>query len=127
MVTQLPSNFRKIRLELAREKGHPVGDPRHGYFIVVPLTDDRQIDTEMWKTYRDNFRVVRFRPNEDDEIGHLIHRPGGSWALRYDITGSDDDEAGFHFQYERFDVGEYVSIREGDTMHTYQVITVQPV
>ena len=126
-VTKLPRAFRKIRLELAREKDHPAGDPRRGYFISVPLDAEHRIDADLWKEYRDNFRGVRFRPDQDDDIGHLIHRPGGTWTLRYDIRGTDEEEAPFHFEYERFEVGEYVSIREADGMHTYQVITVEPV
>jgi hypothetical protein len=125
--TSLPRNFRKIRLELAREKGHPAGSTNYGYIVVAPLDANRKIDPEAWKHHKDVCRVVRFRPTGDDEVGHLVHRPGGSWAFRYDIRGKDDDEAGYHFQDERFEVGEYVSIRESDVMHTYRVISVEPV
>ncbi len=124
--TKLPRSFRQIRLELAREKSYPVGSSSYGYILVAPLNPDRKIDTEMWKTHRDACRVVRFRPTGDDEVGHLVHRPGGSWALRYDIRGNDDDEAGYHFQDERFEIGEYVSICEADDMHTYRVVSVEP-
>ena len=34
---------------------------------------------------------------------------------------------GYRFQSERFVVGEYVSIREEDGFHTYQVVAVGPV
>ncbi len=30
-----------------------------------------------------------FAPDETDEKGHLVRKPGGSWAFRYDITGDD--------------------------------------
>jgi hypothetical protein len=69
---------------------------------------------------------VRFRSGEDDDIGHLVHRPGGSWAFHYDIRGDEDDEAGYHFENEHFEVGEYVSVREADATHTYRVISVEP-
>ena len=49
-----------------------------------------------------------------------------SWALRYDIRGDDTDEAGYHFQDEQFEIGEYVSIREAKAMHTYRVVSVEP-
>ena len=52
---------------------------------------------------------------------------GGSWALRYDIRGKDVDAAGYYFQDEHFEIGEYVSIREANAMHTYRVISVEPV
>jgi hypothetical protein len=130
-MSQLPRAFRKIRLELAREKGHPAGSSGYGYTLVAPLNAERRIDTELWKSHRDACRVVRFRPTGDDEVGHLVHRPGGSqggtWAFRYDIRGNDSDEAGYHFQDERFEIGEYVSIREASAMHTYRVVSVEPI
>lgn len=121
----LPRSFRKIRLELAREKGHPAGSASRGYIIVAPLDQDYRFDAETWKAHRDACRVVRFRSGEDDDIGHLVHRPGGSWAFRYDIRGDEDDEAGYHFEQERFEVGEYVSVREADATHTYRVVSVE--
>lgn len=121
----LPRSFRKIRLELAREKGHPAGSAGRGYIIVAPLDQDYRFDAATWKEHRDACRVVRFRSGEDDDIGHLVHRPGGSWAFRYDIRGDEDDEAGYHFEQERFEVGEYVSVREADATHTYRVVSVE--
>jgi hypothetical protein len=121
------AHLRKIRLELAREPGHPSGDSRTGYIIVAPLDADDKIDAESWKHARDACRVTRFRPGEDDSHGHLIRRPGGSWALHYDIDGDQDDEAGYHFGDERFMPGEYISIREGDDTHTYCVASVESV
>jgi hypothetical protein len=123
----LPRGFRKIRLELAREKGHPAGSAGRGYIIVAPLDHDRRFDAAAWKEHRDSCRVVRFRSGENDDIGHLVHRPGGSWAFRYDIRGDEDDEAGYRFEDERFEVGEYVSVREADATHTYRVISVESV
>ena len=130
-VAKLPRAFRKIRLELAREKGHPAGSSGYGYTLVAPLGSDQKIDADLWISHRDACRVVRFRPTGDDEVGHLIHQPGGSsgafWLLRYDIRGEDSDEAGYRFQDEHFEIGEYVSIRESDTMHTYRVVSVEPI
>lgn len=123
----LPHSFRKIRLELAREKGHPAGSSSYGYIVVAPLDPDRRLDPEAWKSHRDACRVVRFRPTSDDGVGHLVHLRGGAWAFRYDIRGNDDDETGYHFQDERFEIGEYVSIRESEGIHTYRVVSVEPV
>jgi hypothetical protein len=121
----LPHNFRRIRLELAREPGHPMGSARIGYTFIAPLDENDRIDAETWKTHRDACRIVRFRPNEDDDIGHLVRKPGGAWALHYDVAGDEDDEAGYRFGDERFIVGEYVSIREDDGMHTFRVVSVE--
>ncbi len=126
-MAKLPHAFRKIRLELAREKGHPAGSSGYGYTLVAPLGSDRRIDAALWKSHRDACRVVRFRPTGDDEVGHLVHQPGGSWSLRYDIRGDDSDEAGYRFQDEHFEIGEYVSIREADATHTYRVVSVEPI
>ena len=120
------AHLRKIRLELARERGHPTGDSRTGYIIVAPLDAHDRIDAEAWKYSRESCRVTRFRADEDDSHGHLIRRPGGSWALRYDIDGDQDDEAGYHFGDEQFMLGEYISIREDDATHTYRVVSVEP-
>jgi hypothetical protein len=72
-----------------------------------------------------SLRVTRFRAHEDDEAGHLIHKPGGSWAFHYDVSGEDEDEAGYRFQDERFFVGEYLSVKEDDKQHTYRVVSVE--
>lgn len=126
-MSQLPDDFREIRLELAREKDHPQGARDFGYSFVAPLDESGRIEPALWTKHREACRVVRFRPSEADEIGHLVRRPGGSWAFRYDVAGDDDDEAGYRFGDERFTVGEYVSIREDEQMHTYRVVSVEPV
>lgn len=120
--------LRKIRLNLARTKEHPQGSARHGYEFTAPLDETGHIDAAIWKKEREHCRVRRFWGNEEDELGHLIHRPGGSWAFHYDIEGQDDDEAGYRFGAHAFLPGEYVSIKDEDgDLHTFQVVTVQPV
>lgn len=126
-MTELPPGFRQIRLELAREKGHPEGARNFGYSFVAPLDESGHIDPALWAKHRDACRVLRFRPDEAAESGHLVRRPGGSWAFRYDIHGTDDDEAGYRFGEEKFEVGEYVSVREDeDEIHTFRVVSVEP-
>ena len=77
-----------------------------------------------------------FRAGEPDEIGHVIHRPGGKaggiWAFHYDIRDADndpdDDEAGYRFGAHAFVPGEYVSIRDEDgELHTFLVVSVDVV
>ncbi|PVB63147.1 hypothetical protein [Labrenzia sp. 011] len=120
--------LKKIRLNLARTKEFPQGSARHGYEFTAPLDDTGHIDATQWKKDRDHCRVRRFWGGEEEEIGHLIHRPGGSWAFRYDIDGDDDDESGYRFGAHAFNPGEYVSIKDEDgELHTFQVVTVQPV
>ncbi|MFN4011787.1 hypothetical protein [Pannonibacter sp.] len=117
--------LKKIRLNLARTKDHPNGSARHGYEFTAPLDETGHIDAAAWKKARAHCRVRRFWGSEEEEIGHLVHRPGGSWAFHYDIEGEDDDEAGYRFGTHAFEPGEYVSIRDEDgEMHTFQVVTV---
>lgn len=129
-MTSLPHNLKRIRLNLARSKEHPQGSSRHGYEFVAPLDADGHIDAAMWREHRDHCRVRRFWQGEKDEIGMLVHKPGGPeharWVFDYDQTAEDDDEAGYRFGAHRFRPGEYVSIRDEDgEMHTFQVATVE--
>ncbi len=117
----------KIRLELARDHDYPSGSTQHGYEFTAPLDESGHIDPEQWHEKRDHCRVVRFWQGEVDEVGHLVRKPGGSWAFHYDIHGDeDDDEAGYRFGDHAFQPGEYVSIKEhDDVLRTFRVVTVQ--
>jgi len=122
-------SLKKIRLELARDHEFPRGSRQHGYDLVAPLDADNKLDPELWKAEREHCRVRRFWGDEDEELGHLVRKPGGHWAFHYDIYGDeDDDEAGYRFNDEHFIPGEYVSIHEqDDTMRTFRVVTVEDV
>lgn len=131
-MTRLPNSFRRIRLNLARSPEFPQGSSRHGYEFVAPLDEQGRIDVEQWRAHRDHCRVRRFWEGEDDEIGRLVHKPGGAehgrWVFDYDPEADEDDESGYRFGAHAFRPGEYVSIRADDgQMHTYRVITVEPV
>ena len=116
----------KIRLELARDHDFPSGSSKRGYEFTAPLDADSKIDAAEWVSLRDKCRVRRFWENKDDEIGHLIRKPGGSWAFHYDIHGDeDDDETGYRFGDHTFIPGEYVSIMEhDDVQRTFRVFSV---
>ncbi len=122
--SSLPAQFRHIRLELAREPGHPEGDAAVGYVIVAPLDNNDRIDARLWRAHREACRIARLRPNEDDALGHLVHRQGGGWAFHYDTDTDVPDEVGVHLADERFVPGEYVSIKEAGKTHTYRVMMV---
>ncbi|MGP0091509.1 MAG: hypothetical protein ACLPKB_16350 [Xanthobacteraceae bacterium] len=129
-MTQLPHVLKRIRLNLARSKEFPSGSARHGYEFVAPLDAKGHIDPELWRKHRDHCRVRRFWDDEDDEIGKLVHRPGGNeharWVFDYGAAGVEDDEAGYRFGAHAFVPGEYVSIRDEDgEMHTFQVVSVE--
>jgi hypothetical protein len=120
-----------IRLELARSKEFPSGSPRHGYDLVAPLDAKGHIDPDAWREHQKECRVRRFWENEDDAVGLLVHRPGGSeharWMFDYG-TGGEDPDAGYRFGAHRFAAGEYVSISDhGGELHTFKVASVAPV
>ncbi len=121
--------IKKVRLELARDPDFPNGSRAHGYEFTAPLDDQSHIDPEEWRQHRDQCRVKRFWDGEPSEIGHLVRKPGGSWAFHYDILGDeDDDEAGYRFGSPAFSPGEYVSIKEhDDVMRTFRVVSVSDV
>ena len=130
-VTTLPHTFKRIRLNLARSKDFPQGSSRHGYEFVAPLDANNHIDVTLWRAHRDHCRVRRFWEGEDDEVGFVVHKPGGPehgrWVFDYDQTAEYDDESGYRFGAHAFRPGEYVSIRneDGET-HTYVVVSVEP-
>ena len=130
-MTTLPHTFKRIRLNLARSKEFPDGSERNGYEFVAPLDNNGHIDAAQWREHRDNCRVRRFWEGEDDEVGLVVHKPGGPeharWVFDYDQATVDDDESGYRFGTHAFRPGEYVSIRNDDgDMHTFLVVSVEP-
>lgn len=121
--------LKKIRLELARDHEHPEGSRSYGYEFAAPLNADGKIDAVEWHRQRDHCRVRRFRPQEADDVGHVVRKPGGAWAFHYDIhSDEEDDEAGYRFGDHVFKPGEYVSVREEDeTLRTFKVVRVQDI
>jgi hypothetical protein len=123
----LPPQFRRIRLELAREPGHPEGSRRIGYDLTAPLDEQNRLSPELWRQHRDHCRVRRFDEGHDDRHGLLSRRPGGSWYIDYDPERATDDQSGHRLGDERFVAGEYVSIAdEHHKMRIYSIVTVEP-
>lgn len=125
----LPHAFKRIRLDLARSKEHPNGSSQYGYELVAPLDGKGHIDVEAWKQFREHCRVRRFWKGEDEKSGYLAHKPGGSeharWVFDYDKNRADDDEAGYRFGAHRFLPGEYVTVSDEDSTHTFRVASVE--
>jgi len=130
-MTTLPHTLKRIRLNLARSKEFPQGSTKHGYEFGAPLDANGHIDVELWRKHREHCRVRRFWEGEDDEVGFLVHKPGGPeharWMFDYNPRRADDDESGYRFGAHAFRTGEYVSIRDEDgEMHTFVVASVEP-
>ena len=118
--------LRRVRLSLARDAEHPTGSRDHGYDFIAPIDDQGHINAETWRKTRDRCRVRRFAPGDQDEVGHVVHKPGGAWAFHYDIRGdAARDETGYRLEQHVFLPGEYVSIREHDgVLRTFVVQAV---
>ena len=125
-----PHALKRIRLQLARSKEFPNGSNRHGYEFVAPLDSEGHIDPHLWQQYRDQCRVRRFWNGQPEEIGRVVHKPGGAeharWVFDYDTQRTDDDEPGYRFGAHAFKTGEYVSISEASgAIHTFLVTSVE--
>lgn len=125
-MTTNATSLKRVRLELARDHDHPAGSHQHGYDFIAPIDENGHIVAEEWKRLRDRCRVKRFAPGDQDSVGHIVRKPGGSWAFHYDIHGEvDNDESGYRFDQHVFKLGEYVSIREHDgVLRTFRVMSV---
>jgi hypothetical protein len=123
----MSAQARHIRLELAREAGHPQGDPRTGYDIVAFLDADGRLDLEACRADPARCRVRRFVDEATVATGRLRHTTGDRWIL--DFEGDDrEDATGFRLGDERFVAGEYVSVTAADGVaHTYSVERVAEV
>ena len=126
----LPHVLKRITLHLARSKEFPSGSPWYGYEFVAPIDAKGHIDPELWRNYRDHCRVRRFWDGAPEQVGRLVHKPGGSeharWVFDYDAERTDDDESGYRFGTHAFIPGEYVSIGDDDgELHTFRVVAVE--
>lgn len=118
--------FQHIRLELAREPGHPAGDPGRGYDIVAALDGEGRLDAAVCRSAAEHCRVRAFENDHTVATGRLAHGPGGRWSLHFE-AGPAEDATGHHFRDERFVPVEYVSLTLPDgEQHTYMVASVQP-
>src|SRR5689334_14444210 len=105
--------LRRIRLELARTREFPEGNPNCGYEFVAPLKSDGGLDADGWKKDGARCTVRRFWNDGSEESGLLIHGRGGRWMFSY-APGEDDDEPIFRFDRHFMKAGEYISITEHD-------------
>jgi hypothetical protein len=116
--------LKHIRLELARTKDHPDGDPRCGYEFAAPLDATGHFDAEGWKADKALCSVRRYWHGAEDERGLLVHARG-RWVFSY-ATGDADDEPIFKFDRHAFVPGEYVTITEHDGVaRPFKVVSVR--
>jgi hypothetical protein len=117
-------SIKVITLELARNPGHPAGDPMHGYVFRAPLDAKGHFNRYAWAVNKDLCTVRRIEKGREVESGLLILNSRGKWVFSY-APGDEDDETLFRLGDHRFVPGEYISITEHDGMErTFKVATV---
>ncbi len=116
----------RVKLELARSKEAPNGDPAHGYAFVAPLDAAGHLDASAWKAVKERCSVDRIVKNKVEERGHLVH-VGQGWHFDYKGGTRDDDEPLYKLDRHLLKVGEYVSVTEHDgVLRTFRVASVSP-
>ena len=106
------SEWKIIRLELARTPEFPSGSAGRAYILRLPIYDDGLIDEDAVKQHPSMATVRRFWPNEPDQQGYVMHTHG-KWAFSYK-AGEEDDERLFHLETHPLAVGEFVTLTEPD-------------
>jgi hypothetical protein len=118
------AKLKTIRIELARTKDHPSGDPGHGYEFRAPLDATGHLDATVWPDCKQLCTVRRFEKGATRETGLLVRTQGGKWVFSY-APGDEDDEAIFKFSTHAFKPGEYVSVTEHDgELRTFRIASV---
>lgn len=116
----------RVKLELARSKDAPGGDPSHGYAFVAPLDGAGHLDAGVWKSVRERCVVERILRHTVEERGHLVH-VGQGWHFDYKGGTHVDDEALYKLDRHVLKPGEYVSVTEHDgVQRTFRVASVVP-
>lgn len=117
----------RVRLELARSKEAPQGDPSHAYVVVAPLDAKGHLDPSSWKSSRGRCTVERIVRGNVEERGHLAH-VGHGWHFDYKAGTGDDDEPLYKLDRHEIRDGEYISVTEHDgVLRTFRVVSVTPV
>ena len=81
VIVKSMSNWKNIRLELAKTVQFPAGSVSRGYLIRLPLGDNDRIDRTAFERDPHRATVRRYWSTEPDEAG-LVHQTGGAWTMR---------------------------------------------
>lgn len=118
----------KIVMHLARnpDAGFVAGARDRGYLLIAPLTPDGHLDEAAWRENKADCTVRAFAPGEPMRDGVLARR-GHNWFFDYERRETDDDEPMFKLEQRRFEVGEYVTIRDrNETPLVYRIDSKEP-
>lgn len=110
------SDWKIVRLELARTPEFPDGSPSRAFLLRLPLFADGLIDEAEVARKPAMATVKRFWPNQPDQQGYVV-RAGSHWAFSYAI-GDEDDEDLFHLEAHPLRQGDYLTLTEpnGDAL-----------
>lgn len=115
----------KLRLELAREIGHPDGDRDTAYELTLPLDPDGHIDATSWLDDPAACIVRRIRPGKVDATGVLARSPHGRWNFDFRDGHDADDLQGIRFGDDRFVPQAFVGVNEDDgKTHAFRVVSI---
>lgn len=114
-----------IRLDLARSETYPNGSHEHCYLLRLPLDERGRIDPAAARADPRQATVLRSRPDEPEQAGHLGRRDGG-WVFSY-APGDGDDEALFHLETHPLRPGDFITIidRNGEAQ-CFEVSSCEP-
>ncbi len=84
------SQWKIIRLELARTPEFPFGSASRSYIVRLPIYEDGMVDEDAVKLHPSMATVRRFWSNEPDQQGYII-RSGDVWAFSHKLGDSDDE------------------------------------
>ena len=79
------SNWKNIRLELARSPEFPTGSVSRAYLLRLPLDDNDLVDEGAFLKSPPLATIRRHWSSDPDEIG-LVEKADGAWAMRCNGT-----------------------------------------
>jgi hypothetical protein len=103
--------LKKIRLELARTKEFPEGNPRCGYEFTAPLAKDGHLDLELYRQEQDRLPGL---PGARRRRRARSCTCKDRWVFAY-APGSDDDEPAFKLDRHSFAAGDMITEHDGVT------------
>lgn len=106
------SEWKLLRLELARTPEFPRGSASRAYMLRLPLDDDGGIDEVALASRPALATVRRFWPNEPDRQGRL-ERTSCGWAFSEGL-GPQNCESICHLECDCLTVGACVTLVEPD-------------
>ena len=115
----------KIRLELARMEGFPLGSSIRGYVFIAPLTEGGQIDPVSWQSVPEKCTVIRYWGDEPVKHG-LLRFVGNGWRFDYEGLAGQGNQPFFQLDEQVIARGYHISITDhGGIKLPFRVASVE--